>query len=263
MVKRSISKKTRFEIFKRDSFTCQYCGRKAPNVVLEIDHVEPISKGGTDDILNLVTSCKDCNRGKGNTKLSDNSVIEKRRQQLEELQERKEQIEMLLEWQKGLLELDDQLVLEVADYWHNLIKSFGLNELGIRELKKLTNRFSVEEILYAMRTSVDQYLEYEDNKPTEESVNKAWNYVGRICAVEKESKENPYLKDIYYIRGILRNRLYYINENMVIPLLERAIELNVDIEGLKKFARRVRSWTEWRNGMEDYIYEQENNENEE
>jgi 5-methylcytosine-specific restriction endonuclease McrA len=48
----AISKKIRFEVFKRDSFICQYCGRSAPNVTLEVDHIEPISKGGTDDILN-------------------------------------------------------------------------------------------------------------------------------------------------------------------------------------------------------------------
>ena len=40
-----ISKALRFEVFKRDSFTCQYCGRSAPEVVLEVDHIVPVSKG--------------------------------------------------------------------------------------------------------------------------------------------------------------------------------------------------------------------------
>lgn len=44
-----ISKALRFEVFKRDSFTCQYCGRSAPEVVLEVDHIVPVSKGGTND----------------------------------------------------------------------------------------------------------------------------------------------------------------------------------------------------------------------
>jgi len=38
----------------RDKFTCQYCGRKAPEVVLEVDHVFPQSKGGKDEMDNLV-----------------------------------------------------------------------------------------------------------------------------------------------------------------------------------------------------------------
>lgn len=60
-----ISKKIRFDTFKRDSFSCQYCGLTPPSVVLEIDHIHPVSKGGSNSIDNLVTSCFDCNRGKG------------------------------------------------------------------------------------------------------------------------------------------------------------------------------------------------------
>jgi len=61
----AVSKRTRFEIFKRDGFTCQYCGRTPPAVVLEIDHFVARANGGGDDEANLLTSCFDCNRGKG------------------------------------------------------------------------------------------------------------------------------------------------------------------------------------------------------
>lgn len=61
----------RFSVFKRDNFTCQYCGRKPPNVVLEADHVLAVANGGSDAIHNLVTSCQDCNRGKGANQLCD------------------------------------------------------------------------------------------------------------------------------------------------------------------------------------------------
>lgn len=65
-----MKKKTRFEVFKRDLFTCQYCGNKPPSVILEVDHIIPKSKGGSDDIDNLVCSCFDCNRGKSNVELN-------------------------------------------------------------------------------------------------------------------------------------------------------------------------------------------------
>lgn len=66
MTKRlAISKGLRFDIFRRDSFICQYCGAKPPDVVLEIDHITPVVEGGTNDQMNLVTSCEACNRGKG------------------------------------------------------------------------------------------------------------------------------------------------------------------------------------------------------
>lgn len=63
----SISKRLRFEVFKRDNHTCQYCGRSAPEVVLQVDHIEPLSLGGENKPANLVTACRDCNSGKGSS----------------------------------------------------------------------------------------------------------------------------------------------------------------------------------------------------
>lgn len=60
----AISKRLRYELLRRDEHTCQYCGESAPDVTLHIDHVVPVTLGGTDDPGNLVTACKDCNAGK-------------------------------------------------------------------------------------------------------------------------------------------------------------------------------------------------------
>ena len=65
----AISKKIRFEVFKRDGFKCAYCGKEPPAVILEVDHIDPKSKGGKDDINNYITACFDCNRGKRNIPL--------------------------------------------------------------------------------------------------------------------------------------------------------------------------------------------------
>lgn len=57
---------TRFDILARDNFTCQYCGRKAPDVELQVDHIYPVSKGGYTDEKNCVTACITCNSNKKN-----------------------------------------------------------------------------------------------------------------------------------------------------------------------------------------------------
>lgn len=59
-----ISKRLRFKILARDNFTCRYCGGKAPDVQLVLDHVLPVSIGGETTESNLMTSCEDCNAGK-------------------------------------------------------------------------------------------------------------------------------------------------------------------------------------------------------
>jgi len=61
---RQIPSSLRFLVLKRDAFTCQYCGRRAPDVELHIDHKEPWSKVREHRIENLVTACRDCNLGK-------------------------------------------------------------------------------------------------------------------------------------------------------------------------------------------------------
>lgn len=61
----SIGRRLRFEILRRDGYTCRYCGAQAPDVPLDVDHVIPVALGGPDDPSNLVTSCKPCNAGKG------------------------------------------------------------------------------------------------------------------------------------------------------------------------------------------------------
>lgn len=60
----SVSKRLRFEVFRRDDHTCRYCGATASDTKLTVDHVVPVALGGTDDPGNLVTACADCNAGK-------------------------------------------------------------------------------------------------------------------------------------------------------------------------------------------------------
>lgn len=60
----AISRRLRFEILRRDAHTCRYCGAQAPDATLTIDHVVPITLGGSDEPSNLVAACADCNSGK-------------------------------------------------------------------------------------------------------------------------------------------------------------------------------------------------------
>jgi HNH endonuclease len=89
-VRSPLSKKLRFEIFKRDGFSCSYCGAHPPQVVLEVDHIVPVADGGGDEETNLVTACFSCNRGKAANSLSD--IPTSLAQRAAEVQEREEQI---------------------------------------------------------------------------------------------------------------------------------------------------------------------------
>lgn len=70
-IRRTIPKAVRLHVFKRDNFTCQYCGFKGTAETLVIDHIIPISLGGANEIDNMATACHNCNTRKGARDLSD------------------------------------------------------------------------------------------------------------------------------------------------------------------------------------------------
>ena len=69
----------REKIKKRDNYTCRHCSnsiKKEPNLLLEIDHIKPLSKGGITSEENLQTLCWRCNRSKGSKIVEDNDILE-------------------------------------------------------------------------------------------------------------------------------------------------------------------------------------------
>lgn len=52
-------------VFRRDNFTCQYCGDAAPDACLTVDHILAVANGGNNFLENLTTACSSCNSGKG------------------------------------------------------------------------------------------------------------------------------------------------------------------------------------------------------
>ena len=90
MARKALSKKARFEVFKRDGFICQYCGSHPPTVVLHVDHIVPVAGGGTNDQDNLITSCLSCNLGKGARSLDD--IPQSLRDKAKEIEEKEAQI---------------------------------------------------------------------------------------------------------------------------------------------------------------------------
>jgi len=69
--RKKINKHLRVQVLTRDGFKCRMCGRSRDEVSLEVDHIIPVSQGGTDELQNLATLCRDCNAGKSDYKFPD------------------------------------------------------------------------------------------------------------------------------------------------------------------------------------------------
>lgn len=199
--RKALSKKVRFEVFKRDKFTCQYCGRSSPDVILHVDHIKPVKEGGTNDILNLVTACQECNAGKGARRLSDDSAVKKQLKQVQELAEKNEQLEMFLEWRDGLRKIEDRQIEEV-----NLILNeiAGKNcEFGIKSKSKvrmLLKKHSFQMVLDCSEAVALEYAEkgYPINVSIFDAIDKE--------AKQREDPQSEHKKQVYYLRKILINK---------------------------------------------------------
>ena len=245
--RKTIGDKLRFEVFKRDQFKCQYCGKAAPDVVLNVDHINPVSKGGENDILNLVTSCEDCNSGKSDRLLSDNSILDKQRKMLEELDERRKQLQMMLEWRDELKDFDNEVAQSVADYFEQSIDDAAqVNEVGLKNINKWLKRFELHELLQAI----------DDLNPiyTKDKTLDAGAMFANIPKVANFNRKGETEKSACYIRGILRNRISYVDYQKSLYWLTQAIEQGIDVEELKELAKTVKNWTEFRNAMEEYLH---------
>jgi hypothetical protein len=115
--RKSLSVRTRFEIFKRDNFTCRYCYRSTPEVVLEIDHVVPVAEGGTDDPMNLVTACWECNSGKSAVPLSEVSTGEDPHDRAIMLLEKQRQLKEYDAVLAQLLEERESVAQDLLNWW--------------------------------------------------------------------------------------------------------------------------------------------------
>jgi hypothetical protein len=252
-----LPKSLRFEVLKRDKFACQYCGGKAPEVLLQVDHIHPESKGGKHDVLNLITSCQPCNSGKSDKLLSDNAAIEKKRGQLEEFQERKEQIEMMAEWQIGLADLDGQTVDAVVQVVRRLTPGWVISEAGRADVRKHLAKYGMEAVCAEFRKSAAQHVVLDaDGLSTKESAQKTHDVALNALKWKAHNERDPVGSQARYLRAIMRNRWPYVSEWEALALLKDALQLGFTFESLKTMICRHSSWTSWRAVMREQIAEE-------
>lgn len=150
----------RFEVFKRDGFTCQYCGRKTPDVVLEADHIIPVVQGGGDEIENLVTACWDCNRGKGAEMLGTVRPMRDMEEQADLILERERQLAVYNDAKRIERERKEREFNTVRNYWFD---AWGETELDrwhmpwASTVKHYIEALGAEDVMEAMDIAASKF----------------------------------------------------------------------------------------------------------
>lgn len=152
--RQSISKKLRFDVFKRDGFVCAYCGDHPPSALMEIDHVIPVVEGGANDIDNLVTACFACNRGKGGVPLTaiPPTVVEKAAEALE----REAQVRAYYEILQQRKDRKDEELWSIADVFMDRFGDSSIQRSRLASIRMFQDRLDYFEVLEAMEIAVDR-----------------------------------------------------------------------------------------------------------
>lgn len=175
-LRKQISTRTRFEIFKRDRFACQYCGRTPPTVILHVDHIEAVCNGGGNDPLNLITSCDQCNQGKAGVPLG--SVVQPIKDALLIERERAAQV---AEYNAMLRELRLAKEIDFQSVSDALIRATGKNADKLiisgqwaASVRAILKRIPSELVLEAVEIANDK-CNFKRN------TYKAWKYFCGVC----------------------------------------------------------------------------------
>lgn len=155
MTREQISKKTRFDVFKRDGFKRAYCGATpTETIVLEVDHIHPVAEGGTNDIDNLVTACWDCNRGKGAGLLS--SVPQSLEEKAALTLEREAQIRAYYDILEAKKQRKDEELWSIADVYMQRYADEDILRTRLASIRTFLERLDYYEVLEAMEIATNK-----------------------------------------------------------------------------------------------------------
>jgi len=181
----SITKRLRFEVFKRDGFQCQYCGKTPPEATLELDHINPKSRKGKDDINNLLTACFDCNRGKSNIplKIIPNALSEN----LEILKEKESQLKAYNRFLEKIEQRLQKDIDEIDDIYNSYFKKWWLSEqFKNNSLKRFLNHLPKQVVKDAMHLACHNM----GRKTYQKSEDAAIKYFCGICWNRIRERDN-------------------------------------------------------------------------
>lgn len=152
--RKQLSKRVRFEVFKRDGFTCQYCGARPPAAVLEIDHIDAIANGGGNEEDNLVTACDHCNRGKSDRPLGDFRPRPDADLLFLETQQEIAELRRFKAGQEELARLRVDVIERLQDAW---CATSGLEWCPKdSDLTQMLSKFNAEDVLRAVESTANK-----------------------------------------------------------------------------------------------------------
>lgn len=183
-----ISSKLRFEVFKRDSFTCQDCGQTLPDVVLYVGYKIAPEDGGKPVLLNLITRCYDCSA----------------KEPTDVLSRKREQLELIIEWKKSQQHFEEDSTDLVVAYINSKMDKYSLKKKAEKEVSKALKKYGFVAVMECIDTAAEKTINYDDNGfATHESVEDFIANIHKFLFINSLPKS---IQRARYVAGICRNK---------------------------------------------------------
>lgn len=205
----AISKKIRFEVFKRDGFKCAYCGKEPPAVMLEVDHIDPKSKGGKDDLNNLLTACFDCNRGKRDIPLD--AIPQQLQDNLEVLQQKEEQLKEYRRFIARVQKRENKDIEDINNIYSEGYPGWEFNENFKTSVRMFLKNLPKHQVAESLQVSI---LKFPEN--TSDNRINCTRYFCGICWNKIKSIFDPDYASIKELERYWKNQKRgsgYLNES--------------------------------------------------
>lgn len=133
---------------------------------------------------------------------------------------------------------EDDIEINAVNNAFQKATGYSFNEYGLTQISRLIKRYSLIELLEAI-----ECLGFKFDPKKGDAI----RFLNRLCQVEREKKECPYISDLYYIRGIIRNRFrdYERYQYYVIEYLKNVYGMGARLEEIKQVASTTSSWKEF------------------
>lgn len=231
-----IPARLRHEVFRRDGYRCRECGATNKETRLEIDHIVPVSKGGGNNLSNLQTLCKACNRAKHTRTwvggVKDNSPKKEMQQEIktdwtarmyaerywEYVEKGDEEVKSLLGSRTVAIRYYKQAI-EAHKKYSNYVSKRGNHKIDYKEPPKLPKRLpenAIQNCINIHRGYEERGISQHDKevkKDCESILNETGNN-SKILTNKREVQENKTEAHIKYLHRRYFDKIKSGNENV-------------------------------------------------
>jgi hypothetical protein len=177
---------------------------------------------------------------------------------IDELEERLQQLKMLINWRKGMLNIRKQQLTNLITYWEDKIPDFETNNDQKKFLAAYISKYSSDEIMAAMDMTVDKFIKFNDDGTIDRtSILTAFSKIPEICQTKTEIVNAHETDGLQRIHNQLEKGIGgFFDSNRANQWLNYARSWEVPIDDLFKMASSVKSWTEFSVNIDKMVEKQ-------